>query len=41
MTQLCRGRRVIHTIGQLRAQVKLTLQSLAYNMSRFCIISAK
>lgn len=41
MTQRCRGRRVIHTIGLLRAQIKLTLQSLAYNMSRFCIISAK
>ena len=37
MTQFCRGHRVIHTIGLLRAQAKLTLQSLAYNMCRFCI----
>jgi len=41
MTQLCRGNRTIHTVGLARAEAKLTLQCLAYNMSRFCIISAK
>lgn len=41
MSQLCRGKRLIHTVGLARAKVKLALQVIAYNMSRFCIICAK
>lgn len=38
ISQYCRGNRIIRTIGLKRALVKLTLQSLAYNMCRYCVL---
>ena len=35
MFKLSRGSRMIYTIGQLRATVKVCLRNLAYNMSRY------
>ncbi|MFN7902335.1 MAG: transposase [Holosporales bacterium] len=35
------GGLMIHTIGLARAQVKITLKNIAYNMKRFTFFEAK
>ena len=39
ISQTCRGRRTLFTIGLLRAEVKICFQNLAYNMFRLAILS--